>query len=303
MHMETNEALVFWVQTVAVPPFFLVDGYLFADALQKQSAFSYGKYLFKSARRLLLPWLVFTILYGVLRAVFEYKGLLETTVVIGHGALDIFSAAYHSQISAQMYFLLSLFFIRSFSFITKRLSTMPPLWIVMIWTGYTILWTILAPVLGSESGLDPLFHAVWGFQFYLLGMVLYVYRRLVDKYAGAYAFGALLLLLTLKLAPGGSSLITQYSYIFAVYFVGVAGHSHATSLAMLGKYTMGIFLFHAPIVIKGVSVLVTKLVPWSDLSQYVTAVMLTLVISLLVTKLCTILPYGAVLLGEAAKAR
>jgi hypothetical protein len=301
--MEGNETLVFWVQTVAVPPFFLVDGYLFLDLLQKQSELSYGRYLLKSARRLLFPWVLFTVVYGLFRAVFEYQGLLETRVLIGRSAIDIVGAVYQSEISPQMYFLPSLFLIRSFSFITKRLVIMPQLCVVAIWTGYTILWANVAPVFAGESGLDPIFHGLWGFQFYLFGMVLYVYRRMVDKYAGAYASGAVLLLLMLKLAPGAPPSIAQYLYIIAVYLVGVAGHSHATFLSMLGKYTMGIFLFHAPIIIRGVSLLVTRFVPWSDLSQYGAVVVLTLAISLLVTRLCATLPYGVMVLGEMPRPR
>lgn len=298
MHMEGNETLVFWVQTVAVPPFFLVDGYLFLALLQNEAEFSYGRYLLKSARRLVFPWVLFTVVYGVFRAVFEYQGLLETNILIGHSAVDIIGAAYRSEISPQMYFLPSLFVIRSVSFLTKRLATLPPLWILAIWTGYTILWANVAPGFAGESGLDPVFHALWGLQFYLLGMVLYVYRRMMDKYAGVYASGALVLLLALKLAPDTPPSIAQYLYIITVYFAGVAGHSHATFLSMLGKYTMGIFLFHAPIIIRGVSLLVIRFVPWSDLSQYGAVVVLTLAISLLVTRLCGTLPFGGVVLGE-----
>jgi peptidoglycan/LPS O-acetylase OafA/YrhL len=301
--VESSEVIQFWVQAIAVPPFFLVDGYLFLGALRRQPEFSYGDYLFKSARRLLIPWVVFTVLYGLLRAFFEYKGLLETRIILGHGIFDILNAAYYSAISAQMYFLPSLFAIRSWSFITKGLATVRPLWIVAIWVAYTIAWASMARLFGDENGLDPIFHAFWGLQFYLLGMVLHVYREVLDKYALGCAAAAVFSLLAVRSAPGAPSLVVQYLYILGVYFIIIAGVAHAVVFAALGKFTMGIFLFHAPIVIKGASMIVPVIAQGMDLLQYVLIVLLTVTVSLLVTKLITIVPYGTLLLGEAIKPR
>lgn len=302
-YVEAEKTIEFWVVTVAVPPFFLVDGYLFLDALRKTSDFYYGKYIRKSARRLLLPWLIFTVLYGALRAAFEYKGFLDPKIIVDHDLLDILSVAYYSEISAQMYFLLSLFLIRSWSFVTKFLAAMKPLWIVVIWVGYTISWASIAPTFKNHDGFDPIFYAFWGFQYYLAGMALYVYREVMDKYAWAYAIAAVSLFLALKAIPGASPVLTQYSYIFTVYFMIIACHSYATFLAVLGKYTMGIFLFHAPVVLKGATVIVPPLAPGSELLQYVLVVAVTLGVSLLAAKLCTIIPYGPMVLGEGSKAR
>ena len=301
--VESSEVIQFWVQTVAVPPFFLVDGYLFLGALRKQSEFSYGNYLFKSARRLLIPWVVFTLLYGLLRALFEYKGLLETRIILGHGTSGILQAAYYSAISPQMYFLPSLFVIRSLSSVTKGLATMHPLWIVAIWVTYTIAWANITRIFGDEDGLDPLFHAFWGLQFYLLGMVLYVYREVLGKYAWVCAAGAISSLLLLRSAPCVPPLVVQYLYILSVYFIIIAGHAHVTLFTALGKFTMGIFLFHAPIVVKGASLIVPVIAQGTDLLQYVLIVLLTLGISLFLAKLCTVVPYGTLLLGEGPKLR
>jgi hypothetical protein len=302
-HVESSEIIRFWVQTVAVPPFFLVDGYLFLGALRKQPEFLYGDYLFKSARRLLIPWVVFTVLYGLLRAFFEYKGLLETRVILGRGTSDILHAAYYSEISAQMYFLLSLFVIRALSFITRGLATSRPMWIVAIWAACTIAWANMTGLFGDENGLDPIFHAFWGLQFYLLGMVLHVYREVLDKYAWACSAAAISFLLLWRSTPGASPLVGQYLYIGSVYFIIIAGYAHAMFFAVLGKFTMGIFLFHAPIVVKGASLIVPALVQGTDLLQYVLIVLLTVSISLLVTKLITVVPYGTLLLGEPRRPR
>jgi surface polysaccharide O-acyltransferase-like enzyme len=301
--VESSEVIQFWVQTIAVPPFFLVDGYLFLGALRKQPEFSYGNYIFKSGRRLVIPWVVFTVLYGLLRALFEYKGLLETRIIVGHGTGDILQAAYYSAISPQMYFLPSLFVIRSLSCVTKGLARMHPLWIVAIWATYTITWANMTRIFGDEDGLDPVFHAFWGLQFYLLGMVLHVYKEVLDKYAWVCVAVAIPSLLALRSAPGAPSLVVQYLYILSVYLIMIAGHAHVTLFTTLGKFTMGIFLFHAPIVVKGASLIVSAIVQTAGLLQYVLIVLLTLGISLFLAKLCTVVPYGTVLLGESPKPR
>jgi hypothetical protein len=300
--MDTNKALTFWVQTVAVPPFFLVDGYLFLEALGKQPHFSYKGYVKKSARRLLLPWVIFTCFYGLIRLLFEYKGLLETRIILGHGALDIFNAAYQSEIAPQMHFLLSLFVIRVLSCMTKVAAEFPPLWVGAIWAAYTIAWMNIAAAMGDE-GLDPVFHGFWGLQYYLLGMVLYVYRELAGKYAGVYACSFIFVLLVLRLALHTPPIVTQYAYILSLYFGSLAVQTHAGVFSMLGKHTMGIFLFHAPIVIKGTSIIVPAIAKLAGLVQYALIVMLTVAVSLLITKLCVIVPYGTLVLGEAQKPR
>ena len=72
--------------------------------------------MLNSARRLLIPWVLFNLLYLVLRASLEYFGFFSQRIVIGSSWVEILRAVYHSQISEQMYFLLSLFFIRSLGF-------------------------------------------------------------------------------------------------------------------------------------------------------------------------------------------
>jgi hypothetical protein len=66
---------------------------------------------------------------------------------------------------------------------------------------------------------------------------------------------------------------------------------------------MGIFLFHAPIVIKGASVLVPIVIQTPGFGQYAITVMVTVMVSLLATKVCSSFPYGSFLLGEMPKRR
>lgn len=297
---EINEVLRFWVQAAAVPPFFLVDGYLFVEGVQKQKFFQYGRYMSKSARRLLLPWGVFTLVYGLCRAGFEYRGLLETRVIVGRDIFSILEAIYHSDISAQMYFLLSLFVIRSLSFITKSFIKLHRIHISLIWLAYTILWASMAPDLHGGSTLDPIVHAGWGMQFYLAGVVLYVYRESVSKYPCVYACGAIVTLLLLQFGQV-SPVSQQYAYILTLYFVSIAVQPYSGPFNMLGKVSMGVFLFHAPIALKAASMSVPAIIQTTDFRQYTLVVTLTLLASVLITKLCTAIPYGSLVLGETAR--
>ena len=302
LNLEMKELMTFWVQAAAVPPFFLVDGYLFVDAVQRQDAFSYTGYMRKSARRLLLPWLVFTVFYGILRGYLEYTGVLQVRVILDRDFMEVLRAAYYSSISAQMYFLLSLFLIRALSFITKFVTAIRPILLVVLWVGYTVLWRTWVAMHGNESELDPMYHAAWGFQFYLLGMVLYVYRHRLDKYAWAYATAAALCLAGLKIVPVTSSFLAQYVFLLGLYFLFVALERHATILGRVGVFTMGMYLFHAPIVLKGVATVVPRFIQHSDLFQYVVVALFAVIISLILSKVWMSFRYGAIILGETPRA-
>ena len=120
LDQESEQLLGFLSRTIAVPVFFLVDGILFALGHQEQTTFDCAAYVRKSARRLLLPWVVFTVFYCALRIPFEYIDNSSAHVVYGQTWQEIALAAYLSSFSSQMYFLLSLFLIRAFSKVTYR---------------------------------------------------------------------------------------------------------------------------------------------------------------------------------------
>ena len=130
----------FWVQAVAVPPFFLADGFLFVQGIQRNPHVPYAAYCIRSARRLLLPWIFFSLLYLILRAGFEFVGHPPITFVLGHNLGEILSAVYYSSISAQLYFLPALFIIRIVSFATRYLIVLPSAGLIVFWLAYVYLW-------------------------------------------------------------------------------------------------------------------------------------------------------------------
>ena len=97
----------FLVGTIPVPIFFLVDGYLFALHIASPKEYNHLKHIKKSIIRLLVPWMIFTLLYLIARYYFELKGYLPENLIVGHSIKEIIISAYGSVYFAQMYFLIS----------------------------------------------------------------------------------------------------------------------------------------------------------------------------------------------------
>ncbi|MFQ5752950.1 MAG: acyltransferase family protein, partial [bacterium] len=83
---QTSATATLWfaVTTISVPVFFLVDGYLFANKITKTDTLDYKSYVLNSARRLLMPWLIFNVGYTAFRAAFEYAGYFSQNEIIGN---------------------------------------------------------------------------------------------------------------------------------------------------------------------------------------------------------------------------
>lgn len=289
----------FWVQSVAVPSFFLVDGYLFVHGLQHRLQFSYGRYILRSARRLLIPWVFFNVLYTVFRVVFESIGHPAVTVVLGHTPIEILRGMYYSQISAQLYFLPALFLIRLLSCGVRFFLYLPPVAGVLIGGGYILLWQMMSMSSLETNGLDPVLHALWGIQYYLLGMVLASYQNQIARNPLALAGIALFCLLVLKSGGFESlSVLAQFAYLVGLYFVFFALGKRGYPFTVLGTFTMGIYLFHAPVVLKVVAQLATMMKS-PGVIQYLTITISALAISLALTRLCNSLLWCSWVLGES----
>jgi peptidoglycan/LPS O-acetylase OafA/YrhL len=297
LESSTQTLIAFFVQTVAVPSFFLADGFLFCRRQTSEASFHYGQYIIRSAKRLLFPWLILSVFYGLMRAAFEYSGYLQEKVIIGRDMQEVLIAMYSSYIAPQMYFLLSLFFIRTLSFWVRRFivgSSLPEIFIAFC--VYTFSWHSIENVF--EPGLDPFVHAFWGFQYYLLGVVLAMSGQVVEKHASVWAGMAFLVLGIVKVLPWSLPSLAQYSYLvgFVLLFMSVA--KSESVLTRVGQSTMGIYLFHAPIVLNGTSLLVSNVLDHSSVTYYIVVVVLTFALSFLITRLLGCNSYGQYLVGK-----
>ena len=276
----------FWVQAVAVPPFFLADGFLFVQGFQKNPRVLYAAYCIRSARRLLIPWICFSSLYLVLRAGFEFVGHPPITFVLGHNLGEILEAVYYSSISAQLYFLPALFIIRLLSFATRYLIVLPSAGLIFFWFAYVCLWQAMP--IGDESSdrIDPVINAMWGTQFYLLGMVLSVHKARVGQSPFYYAAVCLICLLVVKISAPAWVVLAQYAYLCCLFFLFLGLADKAYPFTMLGGLTMGIYLIHAPIILKFVSYAATKVFDQSGVARYLAISGGALLASVIIVKLC-----------------
>lgn len=252
---------------IAVPVFFLTDGFLFFSRIdsQKKAGFSYAAYVLSSAKRLLIPWAIFSGVFLALRYAFERIGLASDFLVVGQSVSKVALAVYTSQIAPQLYFLVSLFGVRLlalFFALGPRLS-LPVLGI--IWLGYALVFRIVEPTLKGvfHVGLDPVLHAFWGMQFFLLGSVLYrCHHWLLRK---VLVLGGMSLVLTGVLYVafpgfGPVSAVAQFLYICGGFWVAQGLLNQKSFLTALGRHTMGIYLIHAPVLIKVVAMVVLKFI-------------------------------------------
>ena len=301
---EIQTAFKYWFQ-IAVPVFFLVDGYLFFHKLERIGTLDYSKYIGESARRLVGPWVFFSGLYLIARLAYEYFGPPLDHVVLGRDAVDLLVAVWVGAPAVQMYFLLSLFFVRSLAFATKHLWGVPPIFIfAAVWMMNGLWGFINGMTIGGfqlkaswSGGQDPLLHAIWGLQYYLLGCALYVSNSWLSKHAVLLAAGVSTAFIAISFGECGVPALAQYSYLCSFYLLFLAMEDQLRLLGEIGASTMGIYLLHQPIILKATSVLASSLFDGRPVSCYLVVVIGTLICSIGGTRLLLKVPLGHKILG------
>lgn len=281
------------VSTIAVASFFLADGYLFARSTERPAPFDYPAYLLRSAQRLLLPWLVFSVLYTGMRGAFEAAGFFPVRYVAGRPAAVVALGLYESQVAMQMYFLLALFVIRSASFATRYLARAPGRAVLLAW----LLYNGLLSGAGFRHGADPFTSAVVGFRYYLLGMVVWKFDGAL-RACGHRLWPALALAAVgLKAARLPLEPTAQYLTLLAFYSFFLAATRGENLLVCLGRQTMGIYLLHAPVVMK-VAQLVALRVVHGRLAVFLATWALSFLAALVLNRVVLRVPHGRVVFGE-----
>lgn len=300
-HYELFRVLM---HTASVPIFFLVDGYLFARRQRQQPRRDGAGAIARSAQRLLVPWLVFTVAYTVARAVFERVGVLDEHLILGQPRTRVLLGAYGSVYAPQLYFLLSLFLLRLGAPVFRRLARMERLaWLLvacgLVMVAYKLAIPHVAGVLRIEGGQEPLLHALWGVQYFLLGIIC---RRLAEQVTAPrvvmVAAPAWLVAVALQGRlgePGG--MVMQYLYLVTLLFGSAAATPWLSPLDWIGRHTMGIYLLHAPVVMKVVSLAVNRVVS-DPAASFLMIIAASLAVSAALVRLINAVPYGRRLFGE-----
>ncbi|MCS6263204.1 MAG: acyltransferase [Nitrospira sp.] len=298
LDQESEQLLGFLSRTIAVPVFFLVDGILFALGHQKLAAFDYAVYIRKSARRLLLPWVVFTVFYCALRIAFEYFDNSSVHVVYGQTWQEIAVAAYLSSFSSQMYFLLSLFLIRAFSKITYHVMHTRPMHRIVATIVYVAIFQS-APIQSYFlPGLDPIYHALWGMQFYLVGLSLQPFAPLWRTQGRWLSGTAIALGFVIAFFFQGMALYSQFLLLLGCYLLFFSNPTRFLFLSSLGRRSMGIYLVHIPLIMKVFSLLLARLLSPTSPMFFVVLSTATLYTSAFLTSVLLQHSYGRIILGE-----
>ena len=310
LEADSAKLLAFIVRTIAVQVFFLVDGFIFARSQVGRTHFEYVRYVRKSAMRLLLPWLIFSLSYTALRYYFEEKGVIQAELVAGRSFRQIGLYVYASMIAPQLYFLVSLFLIRCATCMTRLLvsaNSKALLAFLVIYTGFC--WSVDLKRF-FLPGQDPVLHAFWGWQYYLLGIVLYRFIDIGSTHSRAIIAIALGTALATKTAlavlPGLPSPVArlggffaQYGYLLGTFYLFYKRANKHGILSETGKYTMGIYLLHAPVVLN-FSARITALFVHNQVAAYFTVIAICFMLSLLLTRFTLLIPHGGILFGETA---
>ncbi|MFZ4698712.1 MAG: acyltransferase family protein [Candidatus Methylumidiphilus sp.] len=279
--------------------FFLADGFLFARHLSRCQGFQYAAYMRKSAWRLLLPWLVFTMAYCLLRAGFEYAGFFTTYLFIGRSFTDILT--FFFLISFQMYFLMSLFFIRTLSPFTRHL-VVKGRWLAAL--SATVAYILILKFNNFQLGSDSVTSAIAGFQYYLLGILYFhldgVFRQRASFIAIAciLVYAILVVLEFRELLPVRVEILTKLVAMTANYAFYMVLVRRIGILVKLGQHTMEVYLLHAPLLVFAVA-MVAKRVVSDPLVLHLVVTAFSLFGALAAAWFISRVPRGRIIFGES----
>ncbi len=295
-------ALDFIIFTISVPVFFFADGFLFAR-LYKHKYFSYSDYIVKSSKRLLIPWLAFNILYTALRYFAEYYNFLSDKILVKHSTSEIITAIYGSLTAPQLYFLFSLFLIRLLSAFTNRLITKSGVTLALLFLLCIFLYRgfddLLIDYFHTLIGYRSIHAAFWGLQYYFFGIIIERYFKTVSEYALLFAgssFVSMLILLFYFNDTTIGRILIQYCYLTGLFTLILSIAAQKNFLSYIGKNTMGIYLLHNPVLLKGLFFIIPVLIVNPFLSC-MTMSILAFAISLSATVIILKIPYCRFFLG------
>jgi fucose 4-O-acetylase-like acetyltransferase len=298
-----KEILSIIVHTVAVPIFFSVDGFLFARRTILCKEIDYIVNVKKNSLRLLFPWVFFSIFYTIMRYLFELTGFLKDHLIVGHSFQEVFVSTYGSVIAPQMYFLFSLFLIRLCTpffrkfVLFKAYSTTLCLGLALIAICRSCL-PLISPSLRIEGGQEPVLHAMWGLQFYFSGIILFRTFQIIRPQKLLVPFCILFIsALTFQGMLGNlKGLIIQYSYLGTIFLFFIIFQRAVSIVGWIGKNTMGVYLLHAPIVLKAVSIVVNQL-PLPPIFNYIGILAITITLSIAMVIIINKFSFGPIFFG------
>ncbi|WP_170153087.1 acyltransferase family protein [Roseiarcus fermentans] len=257
-------AVWFVVHQTAVPAFFLADGWLYGKRRrQAMSSAAEIAFLSASARRLLAPWLVFSLVYLALRLVTQALGVAGGAPVQVNSAGALVMAIWHGAAAEGLYFLPALMIVRLVTPRLHRLAAGSPIratgLAILLMVGWRVFLEPRLPV--PAVGVDPLLAGATGLCFAAVGWAL---AEAPARFSLPAAIVPAVLLAAAGVATEGraAAMGFQTSAVLVLWALAVAMPARlAQPPEWLGRRTMEIYLLHAPFLIKVVCVAAALLPP------------------------------------------
>ena len=300
------ELTMFVVATATVKTFFLVDGFLFARSLEKSIQPGAWSRLRASSMRLLLPWLLFSSAYLLLRVYGSRLGALPlASMPEGRWSWSAaWSALWYSETSAQMYFLVSLFAVRcvaicGIALLQRCSAAVLALLALALALAFRVAVEPRVLAANPRSVMDPLLLAFGGSAFFVAGMAMWRARCQAYRWRLPLA-GALLLaaIAATRIDTAWARTIQEFGYGAALFLAFAALAGAPAWLAAIGRRTMGIYLLHLPIIMHAVAMLVRTLLGLAGFPAYLLIVPLTALASLIAVLCFERLGMARLLFGE-----
>ncbi len=219
----------FLVHQIAVPIFFLADGWIFASRHRiGMGTAEGGRMLAASARRLMVPWALFSLLYLATRLAGERAGVLGGATVLPDGVASLPLALWRGAAAGHLY-------------------SLPALLLVLGWRG--VIEPFFPP---AEIGVEPLLAAATGLGFAAIGWALAEQEASPRAWTTALAAGVGCAIAAVAIEGRGQELAGQAAYLLLAWTAAraLSGNVLHRAAAWLGQRTMQIYLLHAPIIIK-----------------------------------------------------
>lgn len=298
---EVNGDLIrYLLGTIAVPLFFVADGYVFSWKFTNTAQLAYVSFIKKSSMRLLVPWAAFTVLYTLFRIILEWLRLTRETVLLGNDLLGVIQVIYLSGVSPHMYFLLSLFIIRLGTVGCSRMLRWPSWVWIGISIGYIGLYHLGQPKDWFLPGADPILLAFWGLQFYFLGIVFQKTLSWLTYYSMPLSLACVVATISLRLFfPESLVFVSQIFYLLAACLMLLWVTDKTRWSFSLGEDTMGIYLLHAPYVVWGVTMMVLAIGSPFPLIALVFSTGVSVILSWIGARWMSRCAAGRLLLGQA----
>jgi hypothetical protein len=237
-----------WVEDIqiifgwCVIGFFGVAGVLCHDS----SKHSVGQELVARARRLLLPWFSFSILYKVVISCLALAGLIRKHAWPADSSAASILTWASTPADPQLYFLVYLFGIQAVTLAIRRLST-ALLVIAGIAAGVIWLWMTagngVRPLLhGASTSLLPLY-----FAYFAIGVGFGPSVRGLALSAAVVAVLAGLVVLAIGDPTVGAQLLVPWLLLLVLR--GGQATDVVKAVAWVGRFTGVVYVWHAPVVV------------------------------------------------------